>query len=235
MKDYYRILEIHHEASLEVIKNTYRVLAAKYHPDKHVDKRKLWAAEQFREIAEAYEQLNDPTKRKEYDAEWQLTKPERKSAENKMDEEAYFYYRKGLDYFERAMGRRLLSTLIGLRVWDLKKALVNFRKVTESFPTSKYSEESAYHTLYTAMEVREYDGELLEQMENDFKHFLEYFSRSRWLDEIQLLYAKFLYLKRRSVQKSLQVLDEFITACTDSQLKREGEILLMMVQHAAKK
>ncbi|WPP50213.1 DnaJ C-terminal domain-containing protein [Catalinimonas niigatensis] len=63
-KDYYKILGVDKHATQEAIKKAYRKLAVKYHPDKNSDKS---AEEKFKDIAEAYEVLKDPKKRKRYD------------------------------------------------------------------------------------------------------------------------------------------------------------------------
>lgn len=63
-KDYYAILGVKKDASADDIKNAYRRLARKYHPD--VSKEKD-AEEKFKEMAEAYETLKDPEKRAAYD------------------------------------------------------------------------------------------------------------------------------------------------------------------------
>jgi len=65
-RDYYEVLGVAKEASLDDIKKAYRALALKYHPD--VTKEdKAHAEERFKEISEAYEVLVDPEKRKLYD------------------------------------------------------------------------------------------------------------------------------------------------------------------------
>lgn len=64
-KDYYKILGVGKSASQDEIKKAYRKLAVKYHPDKNKDDKT--AEERFKEIAEAYEVLKDPEKRKQYD------------------------------------------------------------------------------------------------------------------------------------------------------------------------
>jgi len=65
MKEYYEILGIAKDASLEDIKVTYRRLALKYHPDKNPGDQE--AEEQFKLIAEAYQVLSDSEKRQLYD------------------------------------------------------------------------------------------------------------------------------------------------------------------------
>jgi len=65
MKEYYEILGIAKNASVEDIKGTYRRLALKYHPDKNPGDQE--AEEQFKLIAEAYQVLSDNEKRQLYD------------------------------------------------------------------------------------------------------------------------------------------------------------------------
>jgi molecular chaperone DnaJ len=65
-RDYYEILGVPKNATLDQIKQAYRALARKYHPD--VTKEdKAHAEERFKEISEAYEVLVDEEKRKLYD------------------------------------------------------------------------------------------------------------------------------------------------------------------------
>jgi curved DNA-binding protein len=64
-KDYYEILGIPPDAEKKIIKQTYRELAKKYHPDVNPGKKE--AEEKFKTINEAYQVLSDTEKRKKYD------------------------------------------------------------------------------------------------------------------------------------------------------------------------
>jgi len=64
-RDYYEILGVTRSASEQEVKTAYRKLARKFHPD--ANKGDKSAEEKFKEIAEAYEVLKDPDKRKRYD------------------------------------------------------------------------------------------------------------------------------------------------------------------------
>jgi curved DNA-binding protein len=65
LKDYYKILEIEDNATIDDIKKSYRKLAVKFHPDKNPDDKE--AEERFKDIAEAYSTLSDPEKKSKYD------------------------------------------------------------------------------------------------------------------------------------------------------------------------
>lgn len=63
-KNYYEILEISINATPEIIKAAYRTLAKRYHVDNGAV-----SDEKMEEVNEAYETLNDPSKKIKYDAE----------------------------------------------------------------------------------------------------------------------------------------------------------------------
>src|SRR4249919_3471743 len=70
--DYYKILGVEKTASQEDIKNAYRKLARKLHPDLNPNDKT--AHTRFQQINEANEVLSDPDKRKKYDQygkDWQ--------------------------------------------------------------------------------------------------------------------------------------------------------------------
>lgn len=63
-KDYYKIMGLSPKASQDEIKQAYRKLARKYHPDVSKEAN---AEARFKEMKEAYEVLKDPEKRAAYD------------------------------------------------------------------------------------------------------------------------------------------------------------------------
>ncbi|MDY6862191.1 MAG: molecular chaperone DnaJ [Thermodesulfobacteriota bacterium] len=64
-RDYYEVLNVSRNASVEDIKKAYRSLALQYHPDRNPGNKE--AEEKFKEAAEAYEVLRDSEKRNLYD------------------------------------------------------------------------------------------------------------------------------------------------------------------------
>lgn len=64
-RDYYDVLGISKDADSAAIKDAFRKLAMKYHPDRN---KEPGAEERFKEIAEAYAVLSDPDKRAGYDS-----------------------------------------------------------------------------------------------------------------------------------------------------------------------
>jgi DnaJ-class molecular chaperone len=64
-KDYYQILGVSRNASEKEIKQAYRRLARKHHPDLNPGDKS--AEEKFKEMNAAYEVISDPEKRKKYD------------------------------------------------------------------------------------------------------------------------------------------------------------------------
>jgi DnaJ-class molecular chaperone len=63
-KNYYEILQVSENASIDDIKQSFRKLSMKYHPDKN---KSPDATDKFQKISEAYETLGDVEKRAKYD------------------------------------------------------------------------------------------------------------------------------------------------------------------------
>lgn len=64
-RDYYEVLGLEKNASLDDIKKAYRKLALQYHPDRNPGDSE--ASEKFKEVNEANDVLSDPEKRSRYD------------------------------------------------------------------------------------------------------------------------------------------------------------------------
>ncbi len=64
-KDYYEVLGLTSKATQQEIKEAYRKLAFKYHPDRNKDDPA--ASDKMKALNEAYATLSDPVKRREYD------------------------------------------------------------------------------------------------------------------------------------------------------------------------
>jgi len=65
-KDYYQIIGVDKNAGSKQIKEAYRKLAFKYHPDRNKENQE--ASEKMKHFNEAYAVLSNPAKRREYDA-----------------------------------------------------------------------------------------------------------------------------------------------------------------------
>ena len=63
-RDYYEVLGVEKSASPSELKNSFRRLARKYHPDRSTEAD---AEDRFKEIQEAYAVLSDEQKRAQYD------------------------------------------------------------------------------------------------------------------------------------------------------------------------
>lgn len=90
MKDYYKILGLSSTASQEEIKQKYRELAKKWHPDANGAKKEY--EEKFKALNEAYSVLSSPSTRMEYDAN------RKKEEEGDIRKSAYNDYTKDRDW-----------------------------------------------------------------------------------------------------------------------------------------
>lgn len=114
--DYYQILGVPATASEADIKNAYRKLARKYHPDLNPNNKE--AEKKFKEINEANEVLSNPDNRKKYDAygkDWKhadeldRAKQQRQGQHRSRQSSSAFTGEDGADYsdfFESLFGRQ---------------------------------------------------------------------------------------------------------------------------------
>lgn len=110
-RDYYRILGLEKNAPAKKIKEAYRTLALKYHPDRNTSDPD--AAEQMKAVNEAYAVLSDPEKRREYD-----------TLHDRFGSSAYSHFRKNYtdrDIFSGSDINRILEEMarsFGFRGFD---------------------------------------------------------------------------------------------------------------------
>lgn len=94
MTDYYSILEVSRGADQEEIKKAFRKKALDYHPDRNPGDKE--AESKFKKIAEAFEVLGDPEKRKIYDRTGTINGPTRTSpVHDPMEEFLRKYFNEG--------------------------------------------------------------------------------------------------------------------------------------------
>src|SRR2546430_17654939 len=119
-KDYYKLLGIEREATLNEVRSSYKKLALIYHPDKNKNDKE--AERKFKEILEAYEVLIDPTIKVDYDSEYDYetgnstSKPKKSFREPKGGLEAPIY----TDY--RGEAYQTISDAISInKLWACKE------------------------------------------------------------------------------------------------------------------
>jgi len=81
-RNYYAILNLDPDVTLNEIKSAYRKLARQYHPDMNPGDKS--AEERFKDVVEAYDVLGDPEKREKYDElrQWQRKQRNRNGGRN---------------------------------------------------------------------------------------------------------------------------------------------------------
>ena len=114
MKDYYEILEVMPDASLDVIKAAYRTLVKRMHPDNGgADKAEKKTIE---DINEAYEVLSDIKKRAEYDRK---RKAYTCSPNDTIDKDMYAEE----DENDKYARRKIINIISSLIVWIIVQFL----------------------------------------------------------------------------------------------------------------
>lgn len=125
-QNYYEILKVPQDATLQEIKIAFRRLARQYHPDLHPNQPT--ATEQFKKICQAYEILSDPELRQEYDLKINtpVTPVENHQTEpQKVDDEEL---QDTIDYYTRIISKNP-------NYWPsyLKRAEVYYQSYKDSF------------------------------------------------------------------------------------------------------
>jgi curved DNA-binding protein len=112
--DYYKILEVNKDASVEDIKKAYRKLARKYHPD--LNPNDTNAKKKFQQINEANEVLSDPEKRKKYDKygkDWQHGEEFEKARQQQQQGGYSGYQGQGFEFGEGADFSDFFESMFG--------------------------------------------------------------------------------------------------------------------------
>jgi curved DNA-binding protein CbpA len=106
MDDYYNVLELNRNASLDEIRKSFRTLALRYHPDKNKNSE---SKEKFMKIVEAYETLSDVNGKRNYD----------ESITIKKDSPKYdFSWTPSAD-FEKVYSYSKIKNTYGGGIWDI--------------------------------------------------------------------------------------------------------------------
>ena len=89
MKDFYYILGVNSNSTLDEIKEAYRKLSKKFHPD--LNQGDAYFEDRFKEINEAFETLCDPGKRSRYDEALKQFKSKPGNEGDKRQRHYYYY------------------------------------------------------------------------------------------------------------------------------------------------
>ncbi len=107
MDDYYNVLELNRNASLDEIRKSFRTLALRYHPDKNKNSE---SKEKFMKIVEAYETLSDVNGKRNYD----------ESITIKKDTPKYdFSWTPSADFEKVYSYSKIKNTYGGGGIWDI--------------------------------------------------------------------------------------------------------------------
>jgi len=119
MDDYYNVLELNRNASLDEIRKSFRTLALRYHPDKNKNSE---SKEKFMKIVEAYETLSDVNGKRKYD----------ESITIKKDSPKYdFSWTPSADFEKVYSYSKIKNTYGGGGIWDIgEKASKGMWKAT---------------------------------------------------------------------------------------------------------
>ena len=124
--DYYKILNIPENATLEEIKKAFRVLAKKFHPDKN---KSIDTSSKFREVFEAYEILKDKITRDIFDErrrKFYNTKSTEFNSEKNTKSETYENVKREASKRAEYFSRMTFDDFLKSSIFMLKKATSKF-------------------------------------------------------------------------------------------------------------
>lgn len=137
---HYEILGIRKTATSEEIKNAYKQLVKKYHPDVYPGD-KTFAEKKTQEINEAYDVLSDPDKKREYD---DLISPHTTTSYTPPDYSGYTYTPNSSYYEKRKTSKR------NAQAQGSKYSYENYKKTYESQGAYDYQKRyTDYHRSKT--------------------------------------------------------------------------------------
>lgn len=122
MKNYYQILQINSSSSDKEIKHAYRVLTAKYHPDKHQGSTEH--IDLFHSVKEAYDILSIPEKRAEYDKLYKIKFPETSLTIIAQEEHKYPEIIDQINFIKTELGKLKPSNAINMSSEDIEKSII---------------------------------------------------------------------------------------------------------------
>ena len=171
MKDYYYILGLKKESSIEDIKKAYRKLSLKFHPDKNDGDE--FFSDRFKEIQEAYETLSNSSKRIQYDKNFESNKEQPNSSNGFNFDPIIEYFRADKNSFEynediKFSWKTINSDKVSIKpfgfvkpidqktykIKDFKTPYLNFELIAVNSNTGRYTKQTiklnnrTYQELY---------------------------------------------------------------------------------------
>lgn len=136
---HYEILGVRKTASADEIKNAYKKLVKKYHPDVYVGD-KTFAEKKIKEINEAYDVLSNPEQKREYD---NLINPQTTTSYDPKNYTSYGYTAPNYNYTNSTYSYKTTSKR-NEQARDSKYSYENYRKTYNSTNYGGYDYQKRY-------------------------------------------------------------------------------------------
>lgn len=137
---HYEILGIRKTASTDEIKNAYKKLVKKYHPDVYAGD-KTFAEKKIKEINEAYDVLSNPDQKREYD---ELINPQTTTSYRPQDYSSHTYKTPNYDYSASSHSYKTTTSKRNAQARDSKYSYENYRKTYNSTNYGGYDYQKRY-------------------------------------------------------------------------------------------